>query len=153
MFSSKKTVQASKQASWRRQAHMIALILGGVAIFGLVSALYLDVTARAATAGRSVQDLQDTREDLEQSIEDKQSQLAHLRSVQVMQQRAEKLGFTAISPSTVLYVEVDGYQGRTDAQLAPAPGESFQGGRRMPAEYTRSLFDWVGNVFSVLGGF
>ncbi len=153
MFQKRKTIQASKQAPWRRQAQMIALILGGVALFGLVSAIYLDVTARAATAGRNVQDLQDERGDLEQKIEDKQSQLAYLRSVSVMQMRAEKLGFEIISPSSVLYVEVLGYMGRADTQLAPAPGANFQGASQLPEEYTQSLLDWVGDIFSVLGGF
>jgi len=153
MLHKKKITQASKQAPWRRQAQIIALILGGVALFGLVSALYLDVTARAATAGRNVQSLQDDRQELEQAIEDKESQLAYLRSVSVMQQRAEKLGFKTISPSSVLYVEVPGYVGRSDAQLAPAPGTNFQGAKQLPEEYTQSLLDWVGNIFSVLGGF
>jgi len=153
MLANKSKIQASKQAPWRREAQTIALILGAIAIFGLISGLYLDVTARAATAGRNVQSLRQDRENLEQTIEDNQSNLAYLRSIQVMQRRAEDLGFSTISPSTVLYVNVPSYLGRFDAQLAPAPGDNFLGGQRMPEEYSQSLFDWAVGIFSILGDY
>jgi len=153
MLNKRKSPLASKQAPWRRQAQMIAFILGLVAIFGLVAALFLDVTARAATAGRSVQTMQSEREELEQTIEDKQSQLATLRSVNMMRQRAETLGFEQIAPINILYIEVPGYTGKAEAKLAPSPGDAFQGGRTIAPEYTQSLFEWIASIISTLGGF
>ena len=138
MLKSKVIAQANKKAPWRKKIHLIAIILLGIALFGLVSALYLDVTARGATIGRHVQKLQRTREDLEQEIEDKQSELAYLRSISVMQSRAEKLGFDLVSPGNIMYVVVPGYQGRNVAQLAPSPGSAFNGVARLPESYTQS---------------
>ena len=153
MLKSKVIAQANKQAPWRKKIQLIAIILLGVALFGLVSALYLDVTARGATIGRNVQNLQRAREDLEQEIEDKQSELAYLRSINVMQSRAEKLGFEMLSPGNIMYVVVPNYQGRVEAQLAPSPGSAFNSATRLPESYTQSLFEWFGSVFSVLGGY
>ena len=153
MLKSKDFAQANKQAPWRKKVQLITAILLGVALLGSVSALYLDITARGATIGRNVQKLQRMREDLEQEIEDKQSELAQLRSIDVMQSRAEKLGFELFSPGNILYVVVPGYEGRKDAQLAPPPGSAFNEIARLPESYTQSLFDWMGSIFSVLGGY
>jgi hypothetical protein len=113
----------------------------------LISGVYLDVTARAATTGRIVQDLQRTREELEQHIEDLETELASLRSVEVMQARAEKLGFQEFSPGSVTYLPVDGYEGRYAAPLAPGFASQFASSVRLPAAYTQSLFDWFGQIF------
>ncbi len=151
MRNSRKLLQANKQAPWRHKMQTIVVILAAVAIIGLVAALYLDVTARAATAGRQVQDLQRSREELEQDIEDKQTELAYLRSISVMKRRADKLGFENIAPGNITYVAVPGYESRNDIQLAPAPGASFGAGVRLPEKYTQSIFEWFGSVFT-LGG-
>ena len=153
MKRSKKLIQAYKQAPWRGKAQLIAAIAAAVAVIGLVAALYLDVTARAATAGRAVQELQQAREQLEQEIEDQETKLAYLRSVSVMRQRADKLGFEVVSPGSITYLSVPGYVGRGEAQLAPAPGALFSAAARLPETYTQSLFDWFGQLFSSVGGF
>lgn len=151
MRNSRNRFQANKQAPWRDQIQLIVVILAAVAIFGLLAALYLDVTARAATAGRQVQDLQHSREELEQDIEDMQTELAYLQSVSVMGKRAEKLNFEVISLGNITFVAVPGYESRNDFQLAPSPGSLFEGGQRLPEIYTQSLFEWFGGIFS-LGG-
>lgn len=144
-------IQAYRQAPWRRQLQMIGLLAASIAFVALIAWVYLDVTARAATIGRSVQNLQDQREELEQTIEDLESELASLTSVETMQARAEELGFEPISPGAITYLEVPGYTGRAEAQLAPRPGSNFGGAARLPDAYTESLFDWLSAALGWIG--
>jgi hypothetical protein len=151
---SREFIQAYQQAPWRRQMQVIGFIAAGLVAVSLVGALYLNITARAATAGRQVQNLQRSVADLEQKIEDLETQLAFITSVESMQQRAGDLGFSPVSPNAITYLNVPEYQGRpSGALLAPRAGSSFSAAARLPAEYTESLFDWAGSLFAILGGF
>jgi len=151
---SKELIQAYQQAPWRRQMQVVGFIAAGLVAISLVGALYLNITARAATAGRQVQKLQRDAADLEQKIEDLETQLAFITSVDTMQQRASDLGFSPVSPNAITYLIVPEYQGRpSGALLAPRAGSSFSAAARLPAAYTESLFDWVGALFAALGGF
>lgn len=150
---SKELIQAYQQAPWRRQMQVIGVIAAGLVSVALVAGLYLNITARAATAGRMVQQLQASNGDLEQKIEDLETQLAFITSVETMQQRAGDLGFAPVSPNAISYLNVPEYSGRpTGAQLAPRAGSQFGSASRLPVEYTQSLFDWVGSFFADLGG-
>ena len=149
---SRQFIQAYRQAPWRGQMQLIGLVAACVAILALIAGVYLDVTARAATTGRLVQDLQEQRADLEQKIENLQTQLAFIRSVEVMQQRATELGFSPILRGAVTYIAVEGYRGQAVAQLAPRVGSQFASGSRLPAAYTQSLFDWVAQLIAPLEG-
>lgn len=151
---SKDILQAYNQAPWRRQMQVIGYIAAALVAISLVSALYLNITARAATAGRLV--LYSRREisDAEQRIEDLKTQLAFISSTETMQQRATELGFKPVSPHAITYLHVPEYMGRPQgAQLAPGAGSRFGALFRMPESYTQSLFDWVGELFADLGGF
>jgi cell division protein FtsL len=144
--------QAYRQAPWRRQMQMIGFFAAGVASVALLAGLYLNITARAATAGRMVQDLQDQRAQMQQQIEDLSSQLADISSVDAMQQRASELGFAPVLPGSITYLSVQGYKGRPVVQLAPRAGTQFGLASRMPPAYTQSLFDWLANILNQLGG-
>lgn len=151
---SKEFIQAYQQAPWRRQMQIIGFFAAGLISLSLVAALYLNVTARSATAGRIVQNLQEERADLEQKIEDLETQLAFINSVESMQQRARDLGFQPMSPGAITYLSVPEYQGRpAGAQLAPRAGSQFGAAARLPVEYTESLFDWLSSILANVGGF
>ncbi|MEX2143621.1 MAG: hypothetical protein WD740_03425 [Anaerolineales bacterium] len=151
---SKELIQAYQQAPWRRQMQVIGLIAAGLVAVSLIGALYLNITARAATAGRQVQSLQRSVADLEQRIEDLNTKLAFITSIETMQQRATDLGFKPLSPNVLTYLKVPEYQGLpSGAQLAPRVGAQFSTAARLPAEYTESLFDWLSSMLAVLGGY
>lgn len=149
---SKEIIQAYNQAPWRRQVQLLGLFAAAILGLALVAALYLDVTARAATAGRLVQSLQEQRSDAEQRIEDLETNLASLTSIAVMQKRAADLGFAPVSPAVFSYLPVVGYEGKQVPQLAPRAGSEFGVRQRLPVEFTQSLFDWLGEMISFLGG-
>ena len=151
---SKEFIQAYKEAPWRRQMQMIGFVATGVVILALVAGVYLNITARSATTGRLVQQLQSDRADMEQTIEDLQTQLAFILSVEQMEKRARDLGFAPVTPSSILYVSVPEYQGRAlGAELAPHAGSDFNAVAQLPAAYTDSLFDWLAVLFADLGGY
>ncbi len=144
--------QAYRQTPWRRQMQMIGFFAAAVASMALLAGLYLNITARAATAGRMVQDLQDQRAQMQQQIEDLESQLADITSVDAMQQRATELGFAPVLPGSITYLTVPGYKGRPVVQLAPRVGAQFGLASRLPSAYTQSLIDWLANLLNQLGG-
>jgi hypothetical protein len=133
---------------------MIGVVATGVVGLALIAALYLNITARSATTGRLVQQLQSQRSDLEQQIEDMQTHLAFILSIEQMQKRATDLGFQPVIPSSVTYISVPAYQGRASAaELAPRAGLEFGPAATLPLEYTDSLFDWLAALLSDLGGY
>jgi hypothetical protein len=151
---SRAMIQAYQQAPWRRQMQVIGFVAAGLVAVSLIGAVYLNITARAATAGRQVQNLQRDVADLEQKIEDLKTELAFITSVETMQLRATDLGFKPLSPNVLTYLDVPEYQGRpSGAQLAPHAGAQFSAAARLPAAYTESLFDWFSSLLAVLGGF
>jgi hypothetical protein len=91
---------------------------------------------------------------MEQRIEDLQTQLAFILSVEQMQKRAGDLGFAPVAPSSILYLNVPEYQGRpTGAELAPHAGSELGVVATLPSEYTDSLFDWLAALLADLGGY
>jgi hypothetical protein len=143
-------MQAYKQAPWRTQLQWVGLFSAAVIFVALVAGVYLNVTARAATLGREIQDMQNEKLLMEQRIEDMETQLAVLTSAKVMEERALDLGFEPIDKNQVTYVIVPGYGGRQTAELAPLPGADRGEFTFLPPEFTLSLFDWI---FGVVDGF
>lgn len=117
---------------------MFLLILIAVA---LVAGIYLNVSARSTTVGRSIQQMQADIEDRERAIADLESELAFVISHEEMQKRADVLGFEPMNQDEVLYVPVPDYPGRQPVQLAPAFSVMPQPVLVLSPEYTESLFD------------
>jgi hypothetical protein len=158
-----KITQAYSQAPWRKQVQWIGAFLLVLVFVWLIAALYLDVTARAATVGREIQEMQigqietaNTQpdkenllsvEDLKRRNADLQAELAYLLSEDTMQERASGLGFQLVDPGTALYVEVPGYIPPQTATLAPPPGPTIPSQDTQAIIVRSSLLDWVGEQF------
>lgn len=168
-FLNRKLNQAYEQAPWRRQLQAIGIFLLAVVIVALVAGINLNVTSRAATMGREIQemtmggyerlDLASTGsdsefvteevipiEELKIQIADLEAQLAMLTSSETMRERAERLGFQKVDSAAVEYVNVPGYQGRPEAMLAPSPEPVTAGTKAIPQAYRESLLDWLGEM-------
>jgi cell division protein FtsB len=155
--------QAYSQAPWRKQVQWIGAFLLVLVFVCLIAALYLNVTARAATIGRAIQDMQvgqietannipdqkDQRsiEELKQHNADLQAQLAYLLSEDTMQARAKNLGFEFVEPGTALYIEVPGYVPPQTATMSPPPGPTVSGQETQAVIVRSSLLDWVEGQF------
>lgn len=134
-------IHAYKQAPWRVQRQYVGAFLLVVVGLAMIAALYLQVTARTAAAGREIQDMRAEIMTAQRLNADLETQLAKLTSSAEMQRRALALGYHPIKPGELSYVAVPGFVApepiilRTaeDAGLFPQP---------LPTEYTQSLIEW-----------
>lgn len=138
----KKTfMQAYRQAPWRIQTQWMGVFLLGLVLVAMVSAVYLNITARAATTGREVQRLESQAEQLERDIADMRTQLAVLTSSTNMEARAKEMGFVEADSEHTVYAVIPGYTGRSPALLAPPPGADLLSAPLVQPNYTQSLGD------------
>jgi cell division protein FtsL len=136
-------IHAYKNAPWRVQLQFIGIFSLIVVLVALIAGVYLNVTARAATIGREIQDMEANILELQRDNADLENQLGLLTSIRTMERRAEDLGFQPINPAEVLYITVPGYAGRQAVSLAPPPGPVAASDSSLPPEYTQTLFDWL----------
>lgn len=135
-------VHAYRQAPWRVQRQWIGAFLLCVLGAAMIAALYLDVTAQAAIAGRQIQDLAIQMTTVQDASADMQTKLAELTSNESMEKRAADLGFQAVTADQVQYLVVPGYAAPRPALLTIAPSLR-PSAPSIPPEYTESLIDWL----------
>lgn len=135
--------QAYSQAPWRKQLQWIGLFLLGLILVSLIAGIYLNVTARAATIGRSIQEMRREIDALKLSNADLETNLASITSSAEMEKRARELGFAPIDPDERLYIVVPGYTTRRPAVVASPPAPALRGAPSILPDYTQSLFDWL----------
>lgn len=134
-------IHAYRQAPWRVQRQYVGAFLLIVIVLALVAALYLDVTARTALAGREIQELRFDITAIQRSNADLETELANLTSTAVMQQRALELGYRPVKPGELDYVSVPGYV-PPEPQILQAADDAPVHSYALPSEYTQSLLEW-----------
>jgi len=149
--------QAYKQAPWRSQLRSIGFYLLPVIAVALVTIIYLNISAQAATAGLKIQDLREEEESIQRSIANQRTQFAWLTSYTTMKKRAESLGYILLDPNTASYLVIPGYQGRKTVLMAPLPGRSTIVSAAADPRYQQSLWDFfyaffIGNDTYYQGG-
>jgi cell division protein FtsL len=133
-------IKKYRQAPWRVQRQWLGLFLLGVITVAMVAAVYLNVTARAALAGREIQLLQVSIEEDQRINADLETKRAALTSAETMRKRAIELGFEPAEEEDIVYVTVDGY--------VPPPPVDLSVKTTQPAapdilpEYKQSLLEW-----------
>ena len=135
-------IHAYKQAPWRVQRQYVGAFLLVVIVLALVSALYLDLSARTTLAGREIQELQVKITALQRSNADLETELANLTSSAVMQQRALELGYRPVKPGELDYVFVPGYVD-PEPDILVAAEDSVSYSFALPEVYSQSLLEWV----------
>jgi hypothetical protein len=143
-------VHAYKIAPWRIQRQWIGNILLVVVTLAMIAALYLDVTAQAAIAGREIQDLSTVIAASQQASADLQTELGILTSAKVMEGRAKDLGFVPMKPDEIEYLPVPGYAAPKPEILVAAPQPQLSE-PSIPPEYTQSLLEWLDERMSSPG--
>jgi len=134
-------IHAYKQAPWRVQRQYVGAFLLAVVGLSMIAALYLQVTARTAAAGREIQEMRAEIMTTQRTNADLETQLAKLTSSTEMQRRALELGYHPVKPGELAYIAVPGFatpepailRAADDAGLFPLP---------LPAQYTQSLIEW-----------
>jgi cell division protein FtsL len=140
-------VQAYRQAPWRTQRQWIVLFLLAMVSLGMVAGLYLNVTARAALAGREVQGLEASITANERINDDLETQIASALSTDTMSRRAAAMGFVPVTTEELEFLPVSGYLPPAPASLvAPSDQAPSQAGTN--SQYTQSLLDWLNQKIS-----
>jgi len=134
-------IHAHKQAPWRIQRQWIGAFLLTLIGAAMIAALYLDVTARAAVAGREIQELRFEIAAIQRADADLETQLGNLTSTAEMQRRALELGYRPVKPGELDYVPVAGFVVPEPAILLAAE-DAVLPVQPLPFEYTQSLLEW-----------
>ena len=135
-------IHAYRQAPWRVQRQLVGAFLLFVIGSAMIAALYLDVTARAALAGREIQELRLEITTTQRTNADLETQLANMTSTVEMQRRALELGYRPVKPGELDYVSVSGFVAPEPAILT-AVNEPAPRARMLPPEYAQSLIEWL----------
>jgi cell division protein FtsL len=138
-----KITQAYSQIPWRKQIQSVGLFLVLLVLCLVIAMIYVNVNAEAVVVGRQIQDMQESIEQINRSIADKQSQVAYITSAVEMEKRALDMNFKPVDPGEALYMVVPGYAGRLEAVLAPPPEPAATQAKILSPEYSFSLIDWL----------
>jgi len=134
-------IHAYKQAPWRVQRQYVGAFLLAVIGAAMIAALYLQVTARAARAGREIQETRSQITAIQRANADLETQLANLTSTAEMERRALEMGYRPVKPGELDYVAVSGFVAPEPAILRVAK-DVVQYSQPLPSEYTQSLVEW-----------
>jgi len=138
-------------APWRLQRQWIVNFLLSVIGLAMVAALYLDVTAQAAIAGRQIQSLVRETTAVQQECADLQTRFATLTSASAMRERALDLGYREMDVDEMEYLVVPGYVEPQADILSELPKPAMSAPTIAP-EYNQSLLDWLDEQLQKLGG-
>lgn len=135
-------IHAYKQAPWRVQRQYVGAFLLAVIVLALIAALYLDLSARTALAGREIQELQLEITAMQRANADLETELANLTASVVMQQRALELGYRPVKPGELDYVFVPGYVA-PEPPILLAATDTIIHSYTLPESYSQSLLEWL----------
>jgi len=136
-------IQAYRQTPWRVQLQRLGYLALGIIMIGLVAAIYLNISARAATAGLDFQKLEWEREDLQREIANLDATLGKISSEESMMARAQAMGFKPLAMDRAVYVIVPGFSGRQTVAFAPIPTTDMLAEPIIKPSYTQSLWEWL----------
>ena len=134
-------IHAYKQAPWRVQRQYVGAFLLAVIGTAMIAALYLQVTAGAARAGREIQEMRFKITTIQRANADLETQLANLTSSTEMKRRALEMGYRPVKPGELDYIAVPGYVAPEPAILRAAE-DVVQYSQSLPSAYTQSLVEW-----------
>jgi hypothetical protein len=139
-------LRAFKQAPWRTQTQAVAAWSVTLMVVMVLGGLYLTVASRAAAAGRDLQSLELRKTALTLDNNELRAELAELRSVTRMVQRAQALGFQPAQPGQIEYLSVVNYPHVAATTTPPRAAEVAP----MPANSLAQLGDWLAGMLQGL---
>ena len=137
-------IHAYKQAPWRVQRQYVGAFLLIVIGLAMIAALYLQVSARAARAGREIQEMRVEITTVQRTNADLETQLANLTSSAEMERRALEMGYRPVKPGELDYVAVPGYTA-PEPEILLAAEDVIDYSQPLPSDYTQSLIEWFDN--------
>jgi cell division protein FtsB len=138
---------ALRRAPWRTQRQALALVALGFFVAIIIGALYVSQAANLSTTGRQLEELIAERNQLEQTNEDLRAQIAGLRSVPRLFQRARDLGFRMARREDIEYLIIEGYNPDQPALPTPAGVEVVE----LPP-YDETFLGWLRQQWDAFTG-
>lgn len=133
---------ALRRAPWQNQRQATALIILGFFVTLIIGGLYLSQAASASTTGRQLELLITQRNQLEQYNEQLRAEIARLRTVSRLRDRARQLGFVDAGREQIEYMVVPGYTPRRQ-QEALIQQQAIRTEANPPVVYEESFSDWL----------
>jgi len=144
----KQLLQAYRQAPWRVQLQWLGFFLLGVVLVAAVAGVYLNLSARASSAGRAIQSLENKVDAYQREINDLSTRLAYISSSEQMYLRLKDTDLALLDPKQAIYIEVPGFISSPDIVLAPPAEVASVQTPVIKSQYTNSLWDWfVENIW------
>jgi hypothetical protein len=131
----------------RLQRQWITAFLAIMIVVSLVAGLYLNVTSRAAIAGREIQSMQRDITANQLVNADLETTIATLLSSDSLQQRAVAAGYIPLQGSDLDYIVVPGYFPSQGVILVAPPAETED--IRLSPDFSESLSSWLANQLEV----
>lgn len=129
------------------ERHWITGFLAIMVLLGMLIGLYLNVTARAAIAGREIQNLEAEITANKRVNADLQTQIAGLLSYHALDERAKAMGFEPVKQEDLDYIVVPGYFPQQGVSLVTPTADADI--LATSPEYTESLFSWLARQMEV----
>jgi hypothetical protein len=116
-----------------------------IVIAAIMLILYLVVSARVVSKGRQLQQAKTEIDNLVYLSVNYSNEIAHLSRFEVMEARAEKLGFRAPYPGEVFYVPVQGITQGEEQRVEVQDNSKPAVINVNLIEYHETLFEWIGD--------
>ena len=132
---------AERDRSSRVQQQWVISFVVIIAMLALLAGLYLNITASASIAGRQIQSIEAEIIANEQVNADLETRIATLMANNILEQRAQALGFAPIERKTLQYMVVPGYFPPQAVNMVATVSTSEI--LSSSPEYTETLIDWI----------
>jgi cell division protein FtsL len=142
-------IQAYSNSPRRQKLQIIGGIFMAIVVAAVMLILYLVISSRVVFMGRQ---LQQAKSDIDQLIYlsvNYQNQIDKLSRFEVMEKRADELGFRAPYPGEVFYVPVAGIESEEEVVVIYQDDASSAVINVNLPDYHQSLIDWVGEQLSI----
>ena len=142
-------IQAYSNSPRRQKLQIIGSIFMAIAIVAVMLILYLVMSARVVAMGRQLQQAKDDIDQLVYLSVNYRNEIAYLSRFEVMETRAEELGFRAPYPGEIFYVPVSGYDLHSQTKVEPNSDTKSAVINVNLIEYHESLIDWIDKQLSI----
>lgn len=133
---------ALREAPWRKQTQATSVVALAIVVVLVIGALYLAQATATATAGRDLQTLEQQRAVLVQENAQIEAEIAQLRSVTRLTNRALELGYRPARNDEIEYLPVEGLPPFEPADIESGPPEVLV--------YDESFSGWLGQQWNTI---
>jgi len=141
-------IQAYSNSPRRQKLQIIGGVFLAIVIAAVMLILYLVMSSRVVFMGRQ---LQEAKSDIDQLVYlsvNYQNQIDKLSRFELMEARADELGFRPPYPGEVFYVPVAGIESADEVVVFQDDNSSAVINVDLP-DYHQSLIEWVGEQLSL----